>query len=201
VSAVQIDFEESTHTYRVNGTVLPSVTQILEFAGISDFSGVPAEVLARAQKRGTAVHNAAWYDDQNDLDESTLDPTITGYLTAWRKFKAENGVTVKLIEQRVYSPLGFVGTFDRLIEMPKWGEVMPDLKTGEESPSWRIQLAAYLKGFHGPQAPKCRRVAVKLRKDGTYSLCWYEQKDLTRDWNVFASALTVFQYRKANGLL
>jgi hypothetical protein len=196
-----IEFDEPTHRYTVDGVVTPSVTQILEAAGISDFSGVPADVLARAAARGTAVHQAAWFDDQDDLDETTLDPAITGYLTAWRKFKADNGVVVKLIEQRIYSPLGYVGTFDRLITMAKHGEVMPDLKTGEESPSWRIQLAAYLKGFHGPQSPKCRRVAVKLRNNGTYTLHWYEQKDLNRDFNVFAAALAVFQFRKENRLI
>lgn len=196
-----IEFEESTHTYRVDGVVTPSVTQILEAAGISDFSGVPADVLARAAARGTAVHVATWFDDQDDLDETTLDPAIGGYLAAWRKFKAENGVVVKLIEQRIYSPLGYVGTFDRLITMTKWGEVLPDIKTGAVSPSWAIQLAAYLKGFHGPQAPKCRRVVVQLRKDGSYNLHWFEQKDLNRDWNVFAAALSVFQFRKEHKLI
>jgi hypothetical protein len=79
--------------------------------------------------------------------------------------------------------------------------VIPDIKSGAVSPSWPIQLAAYLKGFHGPQAPKCRRVAVQLRKDGTYNLHCFEQKDLNRDYNVFAAALSVFQFRKEHKLI
>jgi hypothetical protein len=85
--------------------------------------------------------------------------------------------------------------------MAKHGEVLPDIKSGAVSPSWPIQLAAYLKGFHGPRAPKCRRVAVQLRKDGTYNLHWFEQKDLNRDYNVFAAALAVFQFRKEHKLI
>ncbi len=196
-----IEFDADTHTYRAEGRVIPSVTQVLEAAGISDFSGVPADILTRAQSRGTAVHQAAWYDDQADLDESTLDPAIRGYLEAWRRFRADNHVAVKLIEERIYCPMGYAGTFDRLVDMPKFGEAMLDLKTGEETASWPIQLAAYTKGFFGRLAPKCRRGAVKLRKDGSYQLCWYEMKDMARDWNVFAGALVVYKYRKENGLI
>lgn len=196
-----LEFDAATHTYLASGVVIPSVTQVLEAAGISDFSGVPAEVLDRAKMRGTAVHEACWYDDQKDLNEATLDPSLTGYVNAWRKFRDEQQIEIKLIETRVYNSQGFAGTFDRLVTMPKWGEAMLDLKTGEETPSWRIQLAAYVKGFYGKLSPKCRRGAVKLRKDGSYQLCWYEMKDMARDWNVFAGALAVYQYRKEQGLI
>lgn len=196
-----LEFEPATHTYTMAGAVIPSVTQILEATKISDFSHVPQDVLEVAQERGTAVHQACWFDDQNDLDESSLDPRLGGYLAAWRKFRAEQQITIRLIEERVYSTLGFAGTFDRLVTMPKWGEVMLDLKTGEQTAAWRIQLAAYVRGFYGNLAPKCRRGAVKLRDDGRYQLCWYEMRDMARDWNVFAGALTVYQYRKENGIL
>lgn len=201
MSAPDIRLDEATHTYTVDGVITPSVTQILESAGISDFSGVPPEVLRRAADRGTAVHLATWYDDQGDLDETTLDPAIAGYVEAWRRFKADNGVVIKLIEQRVYSPLGYVGTFDRLIEMPKLGEVLCDLKSGSESPSWPLQLAAYVVAHHGSNAAKCRRVAVKLRENGTYSLVWFEQKDLKADYSTFCAALSVYRYRREAGLI
>lgn len=201
MSPAGLEFDATAHTYRVNGEALPSVTQVLEAAKISDFSGVPPDVLQRAADRGTAVHQACWFDDQNDLDESTLDPSLHGYVAAWRRFRDEQQIKITLIETRVYSSLGFAGTFDRLVEMPKWGEAMLDLKTGEETASWRIQLAAYVKGFYGKLAPKCRRGAVKLRQDGTYSLHWYEMREMARDWNVFAGALAVYQYRKEHGIL
>lgn len=196
-----LHFDTATHTYRVGGQPIPSVTQILEASKISDFSGVPPEILRHAADRGTAVHQACWFDDQNDLDESSLHPEVTGYLNAWRRFRDEQDIAITLIETRVYSSMGFAGTFDRLVTMPKWGEAMLDLKTGEETASWRIQLAAYVRGFYGKLAPKCRRGAVKLRRDGTYSLHWYEMRDMVRDWNVFAGALTVYQYRKEHGLI
>lgn len=197
-----IEFDEPTHRYTVDGVVTPSVTQILEAAGISDFSGVPADVLARAAARGTAVHQAAWFLDQDDLDESTVDPAIVGYLDAWKRFREVTGATMLAIEERVASSLGFAGTFDRLADIPKVGRTLIDIKTGCKSPSWPIQLAAYTYARFGKaQSAAVRRMVVALHDDGRYDMQIYPQATLARDWNVFAGALAVFQYRKESGLI
>lgn len=195
-----LEFDAATHTYRTGGRVVKSVTQILEYVGISDWSVVPRDVLQHAQDRGTAVHQACWYDDQNDLDPDSLDPEVVPYLQAWQKFRAETGAGVVLCEKRGLGD-GYAFTFDRLLSLPKWGAVMAEIKTGDETPAWRVQLAAYVKGHFGHLSPNCRRLVVKLRKDGKYSLIWYEQRDMVRDWNVFAGAVAVVNYRKEFGIL
>lgn len=198
---VPIEFNEERHEYRVNGRIIPSVTQVLEVVGISDFSVVPANILDHAKDRGTAVHRACWYDDQGDLDEASLDPEVTPYVSAWRRFRTETGFEPQEIEDQFYCPeFAYCGTFDRVGTMPRWGLVQPDIKTGVESPSWPIQLAAYNRGRFGRLNPGCRRLVVQLTRDGRYKLHWYEVGSLTADFNVFAAALQIYNFRKRVGL-
>lgn len=186
-----ITFEASGHIYRVNGIAVRSVTKILADAGISDFSGVRPEVLRYAQERGTKVHRAAEFSDQNDLDESTLDPKIGGYVEGWRKFRRDSGFVPRLIESIVYCPkFVYIGCLDREGLMPKFGPTVLDLKTGEECESWPIQIAAYVRAAVGERyCMGHRRAAVQLRKNGTYNLLMYPQRDFARDWDRFRRAL------------
>ena len=49
-------FEPVSHTYRVDGAPVPSVTQLLEDAGLTpDYSLVPQPVLQHARERGIHV--------------------------------------------------------------------------------------------------------------------------------------------------
>lgn len=52
------DEETETHTYLVNGVVLPSITQILKIKFGGKYNTVSQEVLKRASKLGTATHKA-----------------------------------------------------------------------------------------------------------------------------------------------
>ena len=59
-----------TSGYVVNGVRLPSVTEVLSIAGLTDFSGVPPGVLEKARVRGTQVHEITeWIDDGLTIGE------------------------------------------------------------------------------------------------------------------------------------
>lgn len=73
-----VDFDEQTHTYRLDGVVIPSVTQVL--ASMSDFSWVNPAVLARKADIGRKVHKVCEWWDKDELDEETLHPLLAGYL-------------------------------------------------------------------------------------------------------------------------
>ena len=67
----QLDFEEDTHTYYVNGEKVDSVTQILKKLFPNKYSDIDPEVLKRAAERGTQVHKAIeafcnGFDDGSD---------------------------------------------------------------------------------------------------------------------------------------
>src|SRR5262245_2178024 len=67
-----LEFDPTTHTYRVDGVRYPSVTQVLERVGIIDYSYIPAPTREMALARGSAVHAWTAHDDRThqtlDLD-------------------------------------------------------------------------------------------------------------------------------------
>ena len=185
------------------GAIKPSVTQVLEASGISDFSGVDPAVLQYAQERGTAVHVATHLDDENDLDESTLDPEIGGYLEGWRKLRRDRNFRPRLIEQLVYrritlsgadsrvpddSDTTIVGKFDREGFLAIIRDAIVDIKTGEETEAWRVQLAAYVRGFSRTAQWTHERVIAQLRRNGNYKIIVYPRADFDRDWMKFRDA-------------
>lgn len=53
-----LEFDEESHTYLVDGIIVPSVTQLLKEQFGHKYDGVPEEILKRASQRGTEVHEA-----------------------------------------------------------------------------------------------------------------------------------------------
>ncbi|MFA5409739.1 MAG: hypothetical protein WC343_13290 [Bacilli bacterium] len=94
-----VEFDEESHTYRYEGVKLPSVTGILKAEGFIDARFYDEF----SRQRGTAAHLACHYDDLGILDESTIDPVILPYLSAWRKFRAESGFVVTVSEAPLMS--------------------------------------------------------------------------------------------------
>jgi hypothetical protein len=89
-----IAFEPIRHVYTLDGDPLPSVTQVLQSAGIIDFSGIPAPILLAARDRGAAVHKACHYYNDDDLDVDLFAaeyPDYWPYLSAWIAFRRESG--------------------------------------------------------------------------------------------------------------
>jgi hypothetical protein len=93
-------FAEFSHSYEVDGIVVPSVTQVLSLTGIDDVSGIPLHYLQRAAGIGTAVHQACELLDEDDLDLESLDPLIQGYVLGYQRFREETGFAVDLVEHR-----------------------------------------------------------------------------------------------------
>lgn len=68
-----LEYIDDTHTYIINGVIVPSITQILKLKFGGKYNGVNKEVLNRAAEKGTAVHEAieAWckHGTESDLPE------------------------------------------------------------------------------------------------------------------------------------
>lgn len=185
------EFDAASHTYRVNGVILPSVTQVIGW--MNNYSGIPAETLAFACERGTAAHEATALDDRGLLDEESVDPEIAGYLAAWRRFRRETGFVPELIEHRVAVPGMYAGTLDRFgrIGRQYW---LVDIKTATTvSRSNGPQTAAYL-GALGTR-DHTKRGTVQLRQDGTYRLIPHENRN---DLSAFLASLTLHNWSKSN---
>ena len=51
-----LEYDDDTHTYLVDGVIIPSVTQALKVKFGNKYDNVAPEVLRRAGERGTAIH-------------------------------------------------------------------------------------------------------------------------------------------------
>ncbi len=182
-----LTLDKATHTYTINGCVIPSVTQILQAKGLGDFSMVDPSVLAYAAERGTAVHLAAQYLDEDRLDESKLDAEVGGYLDGYKRFLRDARFTPGRIEARVYSAqYKYAGTFDRNGILGQ-SLCCLDIKTGALTDAHRPQLAAYTMAMVMPR--RFRRIALQLTRKGEYRIHEFSIGDLPRDFGIFLDAL------------
>ena len=203
-----ITFVEETHEYFDQaGVRVPSVTQVLQAAGLIDFSGVPTAILKAAQQRGTRVHKAAHYLTQNDLDWESVDITERGYVEACALFLAESKFEVLDQERRLFHRLHrYAGTTDII----GWWDGRPavgDYKTGDpDDVAADIQLAAYAEALRQnipvewldvTSTTPIQRVSIRLFKDGRYSAELYQNP---QDFSIFLACLTVCREQERRGL-
>jgi len=183
-----LTFDEQTHTYRLNGQVIPGVTSVLK--PLTDYSAVPAPVLQAAADFGKAVHRACELDDQMELDEDTMAPALAPYLSAWRKFCEDHRVEWLEIEHPIYHPtLRYAGTPDRIGNVKGLMSVVDIKATVELYPSVGPQLAAYANAYADPRtASAMQRIAVQLKGDGSYVAKPYTDP---ADFPLFCSLLTL----------
>ena len=185
-----VTLDEDRHEYRFMGQIVPSVTQVLQ--PFVDFSGIPHDVLMAKRDLGQRVHLACQLDDEDDLDESSVEADVEPYLDGWRRFKHESGAIVLLNEKLVCAPLMlYAGKLDRVLMLNghKW---LIDLKTSISLPlAVGPQTAAYLRALG--DATVTHRGALRLQADGRFKLDPLTDPD---DWSVFMSLLTIKHFRE-----
>lgn len=176
-------FDPDKHIYRWadTGEEIPSVTQVIKRAGLSNMDGIPAEVLRIAGERGTNVHLATALHDYGTLD--TIDPAHVPYLDAWKMwlevFKVSfepNEIELQLVSEKY----NFAGGLDRF-KVRDNKLLVPDIKSGSKVyKTTGIQLGGYeiLLKENFPELEKypCERVAVQLKKNGKFQ-CHHFNED------------------------
>ncbi len=187
-----LSFDPAAHAYTFNSRPVVGVTSLLQH--LHSFAGVPLDVLEAARERGTAVHAACQFLDENDLDEEQLaidNRLVSGYLQGWKKFVAEFAPAWTAIERPVYhASFRYAGTPDRfaVIAGEPW---CLDIKTAIAShPVMGLQTAAY---SYAAGMPRARRATVHLGAEGTFRLKeWIDPND----WPVFASLVTLHHFKE-----
>lgn len=178
-----IELDEATHTYRVDGVVWPSVTQVL--ALLDRFERVPPAVLEAAREFGTHVHMACDLDNRGVLDEASLDAALLPYLEGWRKFRRDSGAVILESEHRIIDErLRYVGTCDVLAEW-KGRRCIIDIKSGQVPRTVGAQCAAY-----------AHALGVRLRYCVQLMPNDYRVHALTdpSDWSIFLSCLNLTKW-------
>ncbi len=170
-----LEFNPDKHEYRVNGKVIPSVTELCGPLTYSKYR-VDNAVVEQAAYRGTIVHEITALWDRGDLeDEGTLAADVGMYLMGWIKFCHDYSPEWQYIEL----PLAcrtFAGTLDRV----GWIDgrlVVVDIKTtASMDRANKVALAMQLFGYwdllgrNSIEASYYHSFGVQLKKDGNYSI-------------------------------
>jgi hypothetical protein len=196
-------FDSTNHVYSDgDGTVYPSVTELLVRSKIVNFDAVREDIRQRSMKRGKSVHWITQLHDEGALDHRTVPKSLRGYRKAWVSYRKNTGFLPLIIERPFISPYGYAGTPDRFGSYPNSTWAVLDIKTGEGSVAdWvRIQLAPYAKWYsmtEGIAMTYVRRIGVQLHTDGTYSAKEFPASSQLRDFAVFCQALC--DWKENNG--
>lgn len=191
-----LTFNEERHEYKLNGVIIPSVTQVLEGVGLSDISKIPTDILERSRRFGTFLHKTIEYHCKQTLDLIDLDVSLKSSLDGWINFCKDYKYKMKNVEHRGASETYRFGyTIDQMGKY-KDGDILIDIKSGIAQPSHKYQMGGYAiaegKNIHvgllylNPIFPRGYKfILIKNNK---------------REQAVFLSALTIYNIMKEEGL-
>lgn len=205
----KLTFDAEAHRYFIDGQPRGSVTQIMQSAGLIDYSGMSEQVRKAALERGRVVHSITELHDQGELDPESVDSRLVGYYDAYKKFLDETGFKPTAIEHQGYNlevhgvltEGSYCGTLDRLMAGRFPGSLrvyLVDLKTGKAMWWVRVQTAAYAAFFPNPRIYE--RQPLELHQDGTYKMPTpYSGAEWRNDFNIFLSAFNIYSAKQIYG--
>jgi hypothetical protein len=201
-------FEPVSHTYRIDGAAVPSVTQLLEDAGLTpDYSLVPPATLQHARERGIHIDACCDLLDADDLDWRSVHPEAVPYVEAWLAFREYEGFTPIGSQIPLYHPAyGYAGTTDVVGVLPGARPAIVERKaTAKMAATYALQTAGYaLDGLWyappggGTLTPvpweRPVRLGVQLLRDGRYRLVPYDDPE---DLAAFLGVVALGRWRGA----
>jgi hypothetical protein len=197
--AMLLTFEPNGHRYFLGSAEVPSVTAVLK--PLYSFDGIPAATLDRKRQIGSALDEIIILDLADDLDESTVDPALTGYLEAFRRFRADKKFAAVAVQKPVASAkYRYAGTPDAWGSLDGEDAICDWKATYDLHPAVALQTAAY----HNAACEmdllqyRAKRYGVRFMPDGKYELVQYKDKG---DFNLFLSLLSILNWKTRNGLL
>ena len=120
-----VRYDNETHTYYVDGNVIPSITQILKHD--FEYSGsIPEEVLQRARERGNNVHKAVELYETMGLEEDIEE--LKNYIWLKQRYRFDAKDVEKIVVLELDGKPVACGRLDMVIEID--GELaINDLKS------------------------------------------------------------------------
>ena len=193
----KVHFDESTHTYTLDGKELPSVTHIIRYLAVDKANNADQNMALIARERGSAVHEATvMYDYSGEIPDD-FPAEYAPYLEAYVQFVRDYKPGWELIEHQMGNAiLGFAGTLDRFgVIDDKW--CILDIKTSYkvDIPSLSAQLTAYHdlllnEQFERLENANIRHLGLQLMRTGKYRL--YET-DCEKGSDLFYSCRRIYQ--------
>lgn len=148
-----VEYYDDTHTYIVDGNVVPSVTGILHYLYPNKYANVNPEVLSAKANYGTSIHEAIQYfnDHENEFDYYKLIEEkglqVATNVSRYKALKERYGFRITKQEQLVCNDK-VAGRFDELGFTRLNKRALMDIKTtailDKEYLSWQLSIYNYL---------------------------------------------------------
>ena len=179
---------DENHRYTLDDKKMDGLTSTIGEAGL--ISGYGSDWY---KQRGSFVHTATEYWDKGELDESTVDPQIKGYLESWKQFRKDQNYTPTHIEYQIYHPELMVGM--KIDRLP--GPI--DLKAGVHEHWHILQIAVHWATLmcHGMYDLAKSPQDVYLDPDGgPPKVKPYKTSEMRDAFKVYASMLIYLRWRR-----
>jgi len=191
----ELTFDKKTHRYKLAGVVIPSVTQIIREAGLTNLDWIDKELLEAKADLGKKTHSATELYDKGTLDIEKLHPILKAYLNSWIKFRTDyNFIPTEIELQLFHSPYRYAGRIDRVGLLDKDLAIV-EIKSGTIQKTNAIQTAGYseLYNYNKKKSKQIkRRMAVYLSPDN-YKIEEHKNRD---DISVFYASLTIYNFKR-----
>lgn len=189
-SQSNFNFDKKNHIYRLDNQIIPSVTQILQAEGITDYSYADES----DRDFGQAGHKVTELWDKGILDIKTVSEPLIPCLENWKKFLKDFDVTIfpDVIEKPIYSLRYLFGTTPDRVGLVNDKVTVIELKFSRAiQRSTGIQLAAQAIAVteHYRYGKVKQRMAVPLL-DGKPQF-FNDRQDET----IFISALNLWRWK------
>lgn len=179
-------FDSIAHEYFLGSKKLYGVTTVIKDCGLM---GGTEYFTDEARDRGTAVHRACELLMWDNLDFSSLDERIEGYVRSCERYLKATGFRPKRTEFRAYHPeLEYAGSWDADDDV-----LLLDEKSGGPSAWHKIQTAGYFELARVNGIKLRRRGGLYLQADG--SIAKFREHTDRNDLKVFLSCLNLCKWK------
>ena len=197
---MQFRYEDSTHTYWIDGVRVPSITQTLKVATFDEFDHVSEQLLAQRAREGTELAKMIEDYAGGVFDVEKYDPALLEDFDLFEEWHTLTGGVIVASEMIVGSKRwGYAGRLDLVYRLPGIGEAMIDIKRTYSPPkSGGPQTAAQVEAYvetTGKGSKEMPRYLLHIRH-GACTLVPQTSKD---DLKTFLASLTVTKWRERNG--
>ena len=175
-------YDSATHSYYIDGVLVPSATQILNICGVVN----NRFFTEGSRARGTAVHSCCHFFAEGDLDWSSVDERIVGYVRAYEAAIKTLDFKPTLCEIPQFSiGLQYGVTPDQVDESKK---IIVELKTGYMRPWTSIQTALQAMALWPTDYSNSQRIGVQLGLDRKFRIEYFDEPS---DFEVAISMIRV----------
>ena len=141
----KINFDEDNHLYTKVGNTYISVSQLLQKYGLSaNYAGIPADILAKAAARGTAIHKALEDFIKTNYNDGSQEVAMLQQYVNTRGIDTYSSKVEEMVHDDVYC---IAGTFDWMYT-DATENVLSDFKTTSslhmEAVSWQLSIYNFL---------------------------------------------------------